>query len=95
MPLELSACLLRVGESALLGLLRASRLLERLGYRHGTDKSRDDHAYVGTYAMLFDPIRLSVVNMTEVLQRLELDDRPRDAVVRLDDLFALLGRSVC
>ena len=32
----------------------------------GTDKSRDDHKYTDLYAMLLDPIRDQVRNMTEV-----------------------------
>ena len=40
--------------------------LEYLGYKYGTDKSRDDHKYVNTYAPLFDPIRQQVLNVTEV-----------------------------
>lgn len=34
--------------------------LERLAYRMGTDKSKDDHKYVDLYASLFDPIRDTV-----------------------------------
>lgn len=40
--------------------------LEELAYYYGTDKSRDDHKYVDLYAALFDPIRHSVRNVTEV-----------------------------
>lgn len=43
-----------------------SSLLEDLAYQYGTDKSHDDHAYVNTYSMLFDSMRESVQNVTEV-----------------------------
>jgi len=41
-------------------------MLEELAFASGTDKSRDDHGYVGPYAMLFDPVRERVRNMTEI-----------------------------
>ena len=40
--------------------------LEALMYKYGTDKSKDDHKYSDLYAMLFDPIRREVRNVTEV-----------------------------
>jgi len=40
--------------------------LETLMYKYGSDKSHDDHGYTDLYQMLFDPIRLSVKNITEV-----------------------------
>ena len=40
--------------------------LEDLARKFGTDKARDDHSYVSVYAMLFDPIRHRVQNVTEV-----------------------------
>ena len=42
-------------------------LLEDLAERYaGTDKARDDHKFVDLYAMLLDPIREGVRNVTEV-----------------------------
>ena len=41
-------------------------MLEDLGYEWMTDKSRDDHGYVGPYAMIFDGVRNQVRNMTEI-----------------------------
>jgi len=43
-----------------------SKSLEEIAYFYGTDKSKDDHKYVDLYMMLFDPIRWSVRNVTEV-----------------------------
>ena len=40
--------------------------LEELAYNYGTDKSHDDHKYVDLYASLFDPIRETVLNVTEI-----------------------------
>lgn len=40
--------------------------LEGLAYKAGTDKSKDDHKYVDVYAALFDPLRTSVRNITEL-----------------------------
>ena len=40
--------------------------LEELAFKHGTDKSHDDHKYVDLYSVLFDPIRSTVRNVTEV-----------------------------
>jgi SAM-dependent methyltransferase len=40
--------------------------LESLLYKYGSDKSKDDHAYSNLYQMLFDPIRDSVKNVTEI-----------------------------
>jgi hypothetical protein len=40
--------------------------LETLAYYYGTDKSHDDHKYTDLYASLFDPIRQSVRNITEI-----------------------------
>ena len=40
--------------------------LAELAERHGTDKSMHGHAYVNLYAMLLDPYRESVRNVTEV-----------------------------
>ena len=40
--------------------------LEQLAFRYGTDKSHDDHKYTDLYASLFDPIRLSAKNITEI-----------------------------
>lgn len=44
----------------------ANATLEELAYFFGTDKSHDDHKYVDLYSMLFDPIRASVRNVTEI-----------------------------
>ena len=42
-------------------------LIEDLAERYaGTDKARDDHKFVDLYGMMFDPIRESVRNITEV-----------------------------
>ena len=40
--------------------------LEELANYYGTDKARDDHKYVALYAALFDPIRHTALNVTEV-----------------------------
>merc|ERR1740138_949290 len=40
--------------------------LEDLMYLYGTDKSKDDHKYSDLYATLFEPIRHSVRNVTEI-----------------------------
>jgi Methyltransferase domain len=40
--------------------------LESLLYKYGSDKSKDDHGYSNMYKMLFDPIRDSVKNVTEI-----------------------------
>jgi hypothetical protein len=40
--------------------------IEKLARQAGTDKMRSQHKYTDTYAMLFDAIRLSVTNVTEV-----------------------------
>lgn len=40
--------------------------LEKLGYKYGSDKSKDDHNYVAVYSTLFDHRRKHVVNMTEI-----------------------------
>ena len=45
---------------------RQQHYLEELLYKYGSDKSRDDHAYSNLYQMIFDPIRSSVKNITEV-----------------------------
>jgi len=38
---------------------------ESLIYKYGSDKGHDDHGYTDLHQMLFDPIRLSVRNVTE------------------------------
>jgi hypothetical protein len=40
--------------------------LEKLMYKYGSDKSKDDHGYTNLYQILFDPIRDGVRNMTEI-----------------------------
>ncbi len=40
--------------------------LEKLGYKYGSDKSKDDHNYVAVYSTLFDHRRKHVINVTEV-----------------------------
>ena len=40
--------------------------LEALGFKYGSDKSKDDHKYVDLYAALFDSIRDRVTNVTEL-----------------------------
>ena len=40
--------------------------LEDLAYAAGTDKSHDDHKYTDLYASLFEPLRSSVLNFTEI-----------------------------
>jgi SAM-dependent methyltransferase len=40
--------------------------LEELGYKYGSDKSRDDHGYVKVYADLFEPIRTKPLSILEV-----------------------------
>ena len=40
--------------------------LEDIAEREGTDKARDEHGYVGAYAMLFDGMRERVRNVTEI-----------------------------
>ena len=40
--------------------------LETLAFYYGTDKSHDDHKYTDLYSSLFDPIRASVRNVTEI-----------------------------
>lgn len=55
----------------LLSVLRAARgadlaSLEDLGFKWGPDKSRDDHDYTDMYAMLLDPLRESIRNVTEI-----------------------------
>ena len=40
--------------------------LEELAYTYRTDKSHDDHKYSDLFASLFDPIRESVLNVTEI-----------------------------
>ncbi|KAL1515873.1 hypothetical protein AB1Y20_002488 [Prymnesium parvum] len=48
-------------------LAAAGRLsLEDLAFYYGTDKAHDDHKYTDLYASLFDPIRDSVRNVTEI-----------------------------
>ena len=42
-----------------------SNLLEKLAYKYGTDKSKDDHNYVDVYATLFHH-RQQVHNVTEI-----------------------------
>jgi SAM-dependent methyltransferase len=44
----------------------SSLSLEALAYKFGTDKSKDDHGYTNLYQMLFDPIRWTVTNVTEM-----------------------------
>ena len=65
-------CTLLVG---LVGVARAGRArdavaalptLEDLAYYYGTDKSRDDHKYTALYSTLFEPIRHTALNVTEV-----------------------------
>lgn len=51
---------------ALLASVAAPPSLEELAYTYATDKSHDDHKYVDLYASLFDPIRESVRNVTEI-----------------------------
>ena len=46
--------------------LNAAPSLEELAYYYGTDKSHDDHKYTDCYAALFDPIRTSARNVTEI-----------------------------
>ena len=46
--------------------LNAAPSLEELAYYYGTDKSHDDHKYTDCYAALFDPIRHSARNITEI-----------------------------
>jgi hypothetical protein len=43
-----------------------SLTLEDLGYKYGTDKSRDDHRYVVPYAQIFGQFRGRVQNITEL-----------------------------
>ena len=40
--------------------------LEDLFYKYGTDKSKDDHGYSDFYSILFDSIKDTVTNMTEI-----------------------------
>mmetsp|Transcript_18610 Transcript_18610/g.31201 ORF Transcript_18610/g.31201 Transcript_18610/m.31201 type:complete len:275 (+) Transcript_18610:157-981(+) len=40
--------------------------LERLAFKYGTDKSKDDHSYVDVYATLFQPRRVSIKKMVEI-----------------------------
>ena len=40
--------------------------LEELAYHFMPDKARDDHGYTDLYAMLFDPLRQSMRNFTEI-----------------------------
>jgi SAM-dependent methyltransferase len=40
--------------------------LEKLGFKYGTDKSKDDHKYVDIYASLFNYLRHRVHNVTEI-----------------------------
>ena len=53
---------------ALLSLVMcvAATTLEDLAYRHGTDKAHDDHKYTDLYALLFDPMRSTLHNFTEI-----------------------------
>ncbi len=44
----------------------ASSTLDDLANATGTDKRRDEHAYVSVYEMLWDPIRFWMRNVTEV-----------------------------
>jgi hypothetical protein len=46
--------------------LASSQTLEEIAFGYGTDKSKDDHKYVDFYMTLFDPIRWSTRNVTEV-----------------------------
>lgn len=41
-------------------------LLERLAFKYGTDKSKDDHKYVDVYSSIFDSRRFTIFNMTEI-----------------------------
>ena len=45
---------------------KAERWIEQLASRFGTDKRREHHKYTDLYAMLFDPLREVVENITEV-----------------------------
>ena len=45
---------------------KAERWIEQLASRYGTDKRRAQHKYTDLYAMLFDPLREVVENITEV-----------------------------
>ena len=40
--------------------------LEHLGYKYGSDKSKDDHGYLTVYANLFASKRHSIFNITEI-----------------------------
>ena len=40
--------------------------LEHLGYKYGSDKSKDDHAYVTVYANIFSSKRHTIFNLTEI-----------------------------
>ena len=45
---------------------KAERWIEQLASQFGTDKRREHHKYTDLYAMLFDPLREVVENITEV-----------------------------
>lgn len=45
---------------------KVPEFIEYLSYKYGSDKSHDDHKYTDVYAPLFDNIRHSIVNVTEV-----------------------------
>lgn len=47
-------------------LQRTRPSLESLMYKYHTDKSRDDHKYSDLYAMLFEPLRDTLQNLTEI-----------------------------
>ena len=40
--------------------------LETLAYHFGTDKSHDDHKYTDVYSMLFESLRNTAQNVTEI-----------------------------
>ena len=49
-----------------LNLSESADVLETLAFAYKTDKSQDDHKYVGLYAMLLDHLREQTTNMTEI-----------------------------